>query len=217
LALLILGGVMLELAAGGARPAVSFFGAAIGARPLAVAMIILAAVMLAPRLGALCRSLVSPVLRTAPAGAGSFGQRRDAPRHDRALHNDARVALALSEPQPADGSDIALLDAVRRAYRETRGTAAGSFADAFAGGPSDIVTMYATFIAEHVPIFGVRRSSSRLEQVSMSDPAKEFVVEDGALVLRAKNGLETYEGLRIKAADYAVVVERLRRQDCRKR
>jgi len=122
----------------------------------------------------------------------------------------ADVLLELFEPNAGEQqSEIGLIDAVRRAYKETQTSAGAAFATAFGNGPDDIVTMYATFFAEHVPIYGCERASSSVEQVSLTAPLKEFQVEDGVLILKERQGPAIYADLRIKASDYPIVLEHL--------
>lgn len=121
------------------------------------------------------------------------------------------VGLQLLEPEPErPSSEMELTEAVRCAFRETQATAAAVFATAVAVGSDDVVKMYATFIAEHVPIYGRRPPSGDRERVSLKPPFTEFAIEDGSLVLRQPDGSGTYRGLTIAAGDYGFVVERLR-------
>ena len=117
------------------------------------------------------------------------------------------VTFKLFEP---NAKEISLLDAVRRAHKEAGPTKAAAFAEFVAERPDDIVTMYATFFAEHVPIYGCKRPSADVERISLSNPLKEFHVEDEALVLKERRGAATYDGLRMKAADYSVALRCLR-------
>jgi hypothetical protein len=115
----------------------------------------------------------------------------------------------LFEPNAGERqSEIGLIDAVRRAYKETRTSAGAAFATAFGNGPDDIVTMYATFFAEHVPIYGCKRESSSVEQLSLTAPPKEFQIEDGVLILKERQRPAIY-GDRIKPSDYPIVLEHL--------
>jgi hypothetical protein len=117
-----------------------------------------------------------------------------------------RVAFKLFEPA---GRHMALDDAVRRAYAETQGTAAATFASAYGTGPDDICTMYATFFAEHVAIHGCRQPTDVLEEVTLTNPPKEFLVESGSLILKERDGDAVYTDLCISAADYPVVFSRI--------
>lgn len=120
------------------------------------------------------------------------------------------IVLELFEFKPGgQHAQISLIDAVRRAYKESRTSAAASFATAFGNGPDDIITMYATFFAEHIPIYGCKPPSAAVEQILLTDPLKEFQIEDGALTLKERQGTAIYADLHIKTSDYAIVLARL--------
>lgn len=81
---------------------------------------------------------------------------------------------------------------------------------AVANHPDDIVKIYATFIAEHVPVYGCLLPSQTLARVSLGDAAREFAMEDENLVLKDRDGSDTFRNLIIKTGDFSIVLERLR-------
>lgn len=127
------------------------------------------------------------------------------------FETDQLVGLQLLEPRPdASSADMELIDAVRLAVHESRTTAAASFATAVANHPDDIIKMYATFMAEHVLIHGRRLPTGAPERVSLSNPVKEFAMENGELVLKERDGPETFRNLTIKGDDFGLILDRLR-------
>jgi hypothetical protein len=193
-------------------PMVLAMDAAASAKIYALAMIVIAVSIVAASLRPALRSLRPHGRGVEAAGAGSllFGRASFGSRdHDIPFPAADLVALKLSEPESCPGSEMTLSEAVRRAYQQSETTAAACFANTFASGPDDIVKMYATFIAEHVPVYGCKRPSSAVERVSLSAPLKEFQIEGGSLILKERAGAATYTDLRIKTADYSVVLERL--------
>lgn len=119
------------------------------------------------------------------------------------------VCLKLSEP--AEGqAEIMLLNAVRRAYRETQGSAAASFASFVGSSETDIAEMYATIFAEHVPVYGRKRPSADIVRITMSGSDKGFAFEDGMLILKERDSDAVYDRLHIRVTDYPLVIARLR-------
>jgi hypothetical protein len=183
------------------------FGAASNTKTFASAVIFLAAFAVVANLKPALRSLRLGESRHADP---SLTSRVCFDSHGHKAAAAELVALKLSEPESGLVSEITMKEAVRRAYEQSEGTAAACFANSFADGPDDIVKMYATFIAEHVPVYGCKRPSSAVEQVFLSAPLKEFDIEHGAVILRERHGPALYDRLRINAADYPVVLKRLR-------
>lgn len=183
------------------------FGAASNTNTFASAMVVLGAFSVAANLKPALRSLRQN--KSGRAGPSLTGRVCfDSQRH-KAVASEL-VALKLSEPDPVLSSEITLREAVRRAYQQSEGTAAACFANSFANEPDDIVKMYATFIAENVPVYGCKRPSSIVEQVFLSAPLKEFDIEHDAVILRERYGSALYDRLRINAADYPAVLKCLR-------
>lgn len=183
------------------------FGAASNTKTFVLAMIVLAAFAVAANLKPALRSLRQ--YKSGRAGPSLTGRVCFDSQGHKAVASEL-VALKLSEPEPGLGFEITLREAARRAYQQSEGTAAACFANFFANEPDDIVKMYATFIAEHVPVYGCKRPSSVVEQVFLSAPLKEFDVEHDAVILRERHGPALYDRLRIKAADYPTVLNHLR-------
>ncbi len=193
-------------------PMILAMGAAASAKIYALAMIVIAVSIVAASLRPALRSLRPHGLGIEAAQAGSlpFGRASLGPRgHVTPFPAAALVALKLSEPESHLGAEMTLSEAVRRAYQQSETTAAACFANTFASGPDDIAKMYATFIAEHVPIYGCKRPSSAVEQVFLNEPLKEFEIEDGSLFLKERHGQAIYHDLRIRTSDYPIVLARL--------
>jgi hypothetical protein len=117
-------------------------------------------------------------------------------------------------PEPGavqdDGPEIQLLEAARRAYSQTRNDPAASFAEM--GGASDkqILTWYCTWIAQRMPMFGARRPSTKIEPVTLEDPAKDFHIESNTLTLRERHGNVVWENLRVKFDKLPAVIADLK-------
>jgi len=219
LAILVAGAAFIEPDPLIDRHVVSVIGLSVSSQAVAAAIIVIAMTIIGLNLRTALRRLrpgqdVVAVLEGA-VPLDTFGGRRvrpDIPARSLPTETDSSslVAFGLLEPEPALSSpEMDLLAAIRRAFRESQTTKAASFATAVANHPDDIIKMYATFIAEYVPIYGCRSPSGSAERILMGDPMKEFWIEDGSLALRERNGSGTYRNLTIKTDDFRVVVAQL--------
>ncbi len=114
--------------------------------------------------------------------------------------NQAEALTIWPEPgqRADDRTEIMLLDAARRAYSETRNDLVASFAEAFGNTPEKILTWYCIWIGQHRQLYGARRPSTKIEPVSIDDPAKDFELNGNTLTLRERYGNVVWENLRMK-------------------
>jgi hypothetical protein len=117
-------------------------------------------------------------------------------------------------PEPGKGADdrteIMLLDAARRAYSETRGTPAAEHAEMFDNSPEEILKWYCVWFGQHYQLYGARRPSTKIEQVSIDDPPKDFHLTGNTLSLRERYGPGVWENLRMKVDDLAAAIKQLK-------
>lgn len=184
-------------------PAASVLGFALRTDQLAVGTAVFGA--------AIVLASMFPAIRLARSTAGQRPLTFGSPKSTVATGTPFQRSVALAILEPAvDGAEISLLGAVLKARQEAGPTEAGAIAELIANDADDVVTMYATFFAEHIAIYGCRRPSADVERVFLTNPLKEFHVEAGELVLKDRRGGLVYDGLRIKAADYPLALQRLR-------
>jgi hypothetical protein len=126
--------------------------------------------------------------------------------------NGAEAMKIWPEPGAAqdDGPEIGLLDAARRAYSQTRNDPAASFAEMDKASPEGILTWYCIWIAQHMPVFGARRPSTKIEPVTLDNPAKDFEIQGNTLILRERYGHVVWENLRVKLDGLPAVIAQLK-------
>jgi hypothetical protein len=76
--------------------------------------------------------------------------------------------------------------------------------------PDDILKWYCVWLAQHMPIFGARRPSTKIEPVTIDNPTKDFDLSDGSLTLRERNGSAVWENLRVKFDELPKVISDLK-------
>jgi hypothetical protein len=117
-------------------------------------------------------------------------------------------------PEPGKSSDdrteIMLLDAARRAYSETRGLPAAEHTEMDGNSPEEILKWYCVWIAMRMQLYGVRHPSTKVEPMSIDNPAKDFNLQDDTLTLRERYGNVVWENLRVKLADLSEVIHDLK-------
>jgi hypothetical protein len=117
-------------------------------------------------------------------------------------------------PEPGQSADdrteIMLLDASRRAYSETRGLPAAEHAEMSDNSPEEILKWYCVWIAQRMQLYGARRPSTKVEPVTIDNPAKDFDLKNNTLTLRERYGGVIWENLRVKFADLPAVIRDLK-------
>jgi hypothetical protein len=115
------------------------------------------------------------------------------------------------EPGAADDrTETMLLDAARRAYSETRGLPAAEHAEMSGNSPEEILKWYCVWIALRMQLYGARRPSTKIEPVTIDNPAKDFDLKDNTLTLRERYGSAVWENLRVKSADLPAIIRDLK-------
>jgi len=163
--------------------AAGMFGSVAEADNVAAAMAVLGIAMVLVRLWPVLRVFKPKQLAHNPSAIPGGRGRLEAPHLPDLTPYKGNVVLELFQPKADEQeSEMTLMDAVRRAFAESQTSPEACFASAFGKGPDDIAIMYATFFAEHVPIYGSKPPSTAVVQVFLTAPPKEFQIEDGALM-----------------------------------
>jgi hypothetical protein len=130
---------------------------------------------------------------------------------DLQVHREEALRI-WSEPGKSadDRTEIRLLDSARRAYSETRGLPAAEHAEMSNNSPEEILKWYCVWIAQRMQLYGARRPSTKIEPVTIDNPAKDFDLKDNTLTLRERYGSVVWENLRVKFADLPAVIRDLK-------
>src|SRR5271156_1474664 len=92
---------------------------------------------------------------------------------------------------------IPLLEAARRAYAETRGKPAALRAEAMAKEPGEILTWYCYALKSWLTIYGSRPPSHTLEPIDIERPIKDFIIQNGMLLLKERDRKVTYQDISV--------------------